>query len=805
MFSMTKKIYEPSQIEKKWQEYWQKEDLGNIEIGENSKGKWYTHVMFPYPSGDKLHVGHWYNFAPADTYARFKRMQGYNVFAPMGFDSFGLPAENYAINTRKKVSAFLQTFQTLGVDEADLKGLDTKVIAASHPRRTTAQNVQKMREQLKRMGCLYDWNHEVVTSSPDYYTWTQFLFLTLFKKGLAYKKASIVNWDPIDQTVLANEQVIDGKAERSGAIVEKKKLSQWFFRITNYAEELLSGLSTIDWPKRTKTMQRNWIGKSEGVNFQMRVKDLGFPVEVYDSIPQTYLAQTFTVIAPDHPMVEELIKDLANALEIRQQVDTLIEARKNNTLPTISLEEHCIILTRLLAPLLGSEDDSSPEAGAQEIQKLATLLASTTAPSFVDVIKSLESIVQAANYQDASKRTLRRVATQILEIKFEKEVVGIFTGRYVDNPFGTGDFPIWIASYALADYGTGIVNCSAHDERDFAFAKKYDINLKTVLQPPSDELKEDVEALVSFYREPDAILTMPTELAGSRWDACRMDVIDYIENAKVGYRTTNYRLRDWCVSRQRFWGAPIPIVYDPDGKPHAIPEEHLPWVQPDDVDFFPDGEAPLARSKELLDRVTRIFGKGWTPDTDTMDTFVCSSFYSLRFISADKESQFLDNKSAKNWLPVDVYVGGAEHATKHLLYARFITMALNDADLCPVREPYKRVVHQGLITKGGAKMSKSKGNAVSPDSFVETYGSDVFRMFLMFIGPFSQGGDWPETTTHAEAENSDVPLRGIIRFAKKVYSFFAEPENTCGVENNSGFNELLNQTIEKITHDVEAF
>ena len=688
------KDYDPSTIEAKWQRRWEEAKAFETDL-KKAKDPYYVLVMFPYPSGDKLHVGHWYNFAPADSYARFMRMHGNDVLEPMGFDAFGLPAENYAIKS--------------GI----------------HPDTSTRSNVQTMVKQLRRMGCMYDWSKMVNTSSPEYYRWTQWLFLQMYKHKLAYKKEASVNFCPQCQTVLANEQAQDGKCERCGTPITQKSLAQWFWKITQYAQRLLDGLEDLDWPDKTKLMQKNWIGRSEGINFRERVKDLDIEFEVYDSIPQTFLAQTFTVIAPEHPLVPKLVAGTSYEKPVMEFVERI--RRK----------------------------------------KLAD------------------------------------------KFKIEEEAEGIFTGRYVDNPFGTGDLPIWVCSYVLADYGTGIVNCSAHDERDFAFAKKYNIPLKVVLLPKDHALAEKVKNLEVFYREPDGIIQTPGAAFGMTWEQSRKRVIDYIEMKGFGTTRVHYRLRDWLISRQRYWGAPIPIVYDPEGNPHPVPEKHLPWLLPEDVEFKPTGKSPLTNSKEFIKRTENLFGKGWTPEFDTMDTFVCSSFYYLMYLSSEgfgmqaphfsetgegkgERNHLIDPHVERTWMPVSMYIGGPEHACMHLIYARFVMMALKDAGIVSHEEPFQRLVHQGLITNKGAKMSKSKGNVVSPDALVERHGSDAFRMYLMFMGPFTDGGDW-----------SDTGIKGIDRFVQRIFRILPEKMNKkC--EQSSALRSGLHRTIKKVTEDIAA-
>lgn len=690
--------YDPTATEAKWQKKWDEEKVYSVDL-KKAKKPYYSHVMFPYPSGDKLHVGHWYNFGPADSFARFRRMQGYDVFTPMGFDAFGLPAENYAIKT--------------GI----------------HPDLSTKKNVETMIRQLKRIGCMYDWEKMVNTSDPEYYKWTQWLFLQMFKNDLAYKKQGNVNFCPSCQTVLANEQVWEGKCERCETEVIQKPLEQWFWNTKKYAQPLLDGLKDLDWPEKTKLMQRNWIDRSEGANLHMKVKDMDIKFDVYDSIPQTFKAQTFVVIAPEHPLVKTLVKGT------NREKDVL---------------------------------------------------------AFVERIRKLK-------------------ATE--KYTFDENVEGISTGRVVDNPFGMGDLPIWVASFVVMDYGTGIVSCSAHDERDFVFAKKYDIPLRPVMFPSDPVEAKKVKDLEYCYtKDPEGVLQYPEEFKGRKWGEAREDIIEFIVKKGYGDRQINYRLRDWLVSRQRYWGAPIPIVYDPQGNPHPVPEKHLPWLLPTDVEFKPKGESPLRLSKEFIARTEKIFGKGWRPEFDTMDTFVCSSFYYLRYLATDKNAKLSANRLTltasqskgiqgeslidpaieKKWMPVSMYIGGPEHACMHLIYARFVMMALKDFGFVSHSEPFKKLVHQGLITNKGAKMSKSKGNVVSPDSFVDQYGADVFRMYLMFMGPFTDGGDW-----------SDTGIKGIVRFVQRLWTVMST-KNKKSVQDKPHIVAALQKTIKKVTDDIQA-
>ena len=677
-YAMPMSTYDPTAVESKWQKKWEEEKVYEIDL-KKAKDKYYSMVMFPYPSGDRLHVGHWYNFGPADSFSRFMRMQGKTVFTPIGFDAFGLPAENYAIKT--------------GI----------------HPSESIAANTETMTKQLKRIGCMYDWSKTVNTSKPEYYRWTQWLFLQMFKNDLAYRKEQEVNFCPKCQTVLANEQCQDGTCERCDTEVVQKPMTQWFWKITDYAQRLLDNHEKLDWPEKTIAMQHNWIGRSEGVDIKSKVKDLGFEFEVYDSVPQTFMAQTFTVIAPEHPMVKELVKGTDKEKEVME---------------------------------------------------------------FVERIKKLK-------------------ATE--KFNFDEHLEGVFTGRYVEDPFGTGDLPIWVASFVVMDYGTGIVHCSAHDERDFAFAKQYDIPLRPVMFPDDPKEAEKIKNLEYCYcKDPNGVMQKPDEFVGRKWGEVRGDIIDFMSNKmKIASPAIHYRLRDWSISRQRYWGAPIPIVYDPEGNPHPIPEEHLPWELPTDVEFKPTGTSPLAESKEFIERTEKIFGEGWRPEFDTMDTFVCSSFYQFRYLAEGSEKELVPKDIEKKWIPADMYIGGPEHACMHLIYARFVTMALKDFGLISNEEPFQRLIHQGLITNQGAKMSKSKGNVVSPDEFVDKYGSDVFRMYLMFMGPFTDGGDW-----------SDTGIKGIDRFVQRIWRLYSEKLNKK-VDQFQEVTSKLHATIKRAGEDIE--
>lgn len=662
--------YDASAVERKWQKKWEEAKSYEVDL-KKAKNPYYSMVMFPYPSGDKLHVGHWYNFGPADSYSRFMRMQGKTVLAPIGFDAFGLPAENYAIKT--------------GI----------------HPDESITTNTETMTNQLKRIGCMYDWSKTLNTSKPEYYRWTQWLFLQMFKNNLAYRKEQDVNFCPKCQTVLANEQCQEGACERCDSEVVQQSMTQWFWKIKKYAQQLLDGLENLDWPDKTKLMQTNWIGRSEGCEVQFKIDGRDDSLAVFTTRVDTLYSGTFMVLAPEHPLVDGLT-DKDHEAEIRTY-------------------------------------------------KMAA----------------------------AKKTDLQRT-------DLAKEKTGAFTGSYVTNPLSGEKMPIWIADFVLGHYGFGAVFADAHDDRDFEFAKKYDIPLKTNLKPADGSDNTKIHNLNVCYTE-DGILYDSGEFDGMTSSEARKAITKWLEKNKQGKKIVNYRLRDWSISRQRYWGAPIPIVYDPEGNPHPIPEEHLPWLLPKDVEFKPTGTAPLAQSKELKDRTEKIFGKGWTPEIDTMDTFVCSSFYQFRYLAEGNQKELIQKDIEKNWMPVDMYIGGAEHACMHLIYARFVTMALKDFGFIQCEEPFKKLVHQGIITNQGAKMSKSKGNVVSPDEFIERHGADAFRMYLMFMGPFTEGGDW-----------SDTGIKGVDRFVQRMWKILNTKVDQCSV----AVQAKVHATVKKCTEDI---
>ena len=674
MQQKTESKYNPREIEPKWQQRWADDRL--YEVGEDDpRPKWYELTMFPYTSGD-LHVGHWYAMAPSDVHARFKRMKGYNVLHPMGFDAFGLPAENAAIK----------------------HGI--------HPFKWTMDNVERMREQLQRMGSTYDWRREVVTCLPDYYRWTQWFFLKLYQGGLAYRGKAPVNWCPQCQTVLANEQVVgDGLCERCDSPVARQDLEQWFFRITRYADELLD-FSRMQWPERIATMQRNWIGRSEGVEIIFDLED-GGEFRVFTTRPDTTYGVTFVVLAPEHPLVEQLTTP-----ENREEVERYVERARRQS----------------------------------DIERTST----------------------------------------------EREKTGVFTGSYVVNRLNRERVPIWIADYVLLSYGTGAVMAvPAHDERDFEFAKKYDIPIKVVIAPPGWSGEELAEA----YIEPGTMVN------SARFDGMPSGqgseaIADFMEQEDYGKRQVSYRLRDWLISRQRYWGAPIPMVYCDRCGLVPVPEGDLPVLLPEDAEFRPTGESPLKFHESFVNTACPACGAAARRETDTMDTFVCSSWYFLRYCSADYGDSPADPDKMKYWLPVDQYTGGAEHATMHLLYARFFIKAIRDLGVVDFDEPFTRLFNQGIIVTEGQKMSKSKGRVITPDEYVSRLGADAVRVYLMFIGPWEQGGEW-----------DDRGISGISRWLNRVWSLVIDDYRPSAEDasRTKDLRHITHKTIKKVSEDLERF
>ncbi len=807
-------MYNHRELEKKWQAYWGKQQTYKTLDpdqwhGENKK--FYGLVEFPYPSGHGLHVGHIRSYTAMDIITRKKRMDGYHVLFPIGFDAFGLPAENYAIKTK------------------------------TPPAVTTRENIANFTRQLQSIGIGFDWDRAVETTDPAYYKWTQWIFLELFKKGMAYKASIPINWCINCKIGLANEEVVNGRCERCGGPVEKRMKSQWMLKITAYADRLLNDLESTDYLEKIKTQQREWIGKSEGVNYKQRVKGTDIVLESYDSVPQTFMAQTFAVISPEHPFLPRLIAGLP--------------------------EEQAVL-------------------------------------EFVEKFK-------------------RRKIEQGFEI--DKEIEGIFTGRFLDNPFGTGDLPIWAASFVVADYGTGFVNCSAHDERDFAFAKKYGIPLKVAMLPKDPEEAQKVKDLeYCYHHDPEGVLLYPEEFKGRTWADARDDIIHYIKEKGFGYPSTNYKLRDWVFSRQRYWGEPIPLVkcthcavtkggekltlsfYDQGGweaikqerktiETRALnpeePERYFDNVKAGDIihainketqevlafevetvfhfqnlselfdrkDLLPQicskdipqtlnefeksyeyssdyverinrhglvawkwklqsvyvplsleqlplelpkvehyeptdsGESPLASVTDWVKTTCPDCGHEAIRETDTMPNWAGSSWYFLRYIDPRNDQVFAGFEKLKYWMPVDWYNGGMEHTTLHLLYSRFWNKFLADYGYVPTSEPYqKRTSHGMILGEGGEKMSKSKGNVVNPDDIVEQYGADTLRLYEMFMGPFDQAIPW-----------DPKGLEGCSRFLTKLLKM-QEEKVRSGYQDDRSVLRLLHKTIRKITQDIDS-
>ena len=665
-------------VEKKWRDRWEKAGFHRFDRKDIDR-KFYVLEMFSYPSAAKLHLGHWYNYAPADSYARFKRMQGYAVFQPMGFDAFGLPAENYAIKT--------------GI----------------HPKDSTEKNIANMEKTLREMGASFDWSAEIKTCDPSYYKWTQWMFLQLYKHGLAYRKEALVNWCPSCETVLANEQVVNGLCERCKSPVSRRNMTQWFFKITDYAEELLSGLDTIDWPEKTKQMQRNWIGKSTGceIIFTADNEDKD-EIRVFTTRCDTVFGVNYVVLAPEHPLLRKLTTE-----ENRAAVEAYVEYA----------------------------------AKANDIDRLSTT----------------------------------------------REKTGVFTGSYAINPVNGKRIPVYTADYVLYSYGTGAVMAvSAHDERDFEFAKKYGLPVTQVIKAKKGET-------VLPYTE-NGVLVNSGKFDGLYGEEAREAIAAYLTEIGKGSKKINYRLRDWSVSRQRYWGAPIPVVYCPDCGAVPVPEKDLPVELPYDVEFRPTGKSPLASNEKFMNCKCPRCGKAARRDPDTLDTFVCSSWYYLRYPDAHNESAPFDGEIIDKMLPVDTYVGGAEHACMHLLYARFFTKALRDMGYLHFDEPFKRLVHQGVILgPDGSRMSKSKGNVISPDDYVARYGADTFRLYLMFAFSYTEGGPW-----------SDEGIRSISKFMDRVERIVDKVITmpATNAKNGKAEKELeyaRNYAIKQVTRDFEAF
>ncbi|MSP14203.1 MAG: leucine--tRNA ligase [Chloroflexi bacterium] len=674
--------YNPQEIEKKWQARWEADKLYNAEM-DPSRPKHYALTMYPYPSGD-LHIGHWYAMAPSDARARYMRMRGYNVMFPMGFDAFGLPAENAAI--KRKI----------------------------HPYSWTMANIERMRGQLRSMGAMFDWDREVVTCDPRYYKWNQWLFLRLYEAGLAYKTFAPVDWCPNCNTSLAREQVIgeDRRCERCGTLVIKKDLDQWLFRITNYADELLD-FSGLDWPERVKVMQTNWIGRSEGAEVRFTT-EAGYPIVVFTTRPDTLWGATFMVLAPEHPLVEKV----------------------------------------------------------------------TTPPQQA----------QVAAYQEQARRM-----SEIERQAKDKEKTGVFTGGFAINPVNGARIPIWIADYVLMSYGTGaIMAVPAHDQRDFEFARKYGLKIQVVIQGENTPANGE-EMELAFDAEGVMINSGPFNGTPSA-EGIRK-VTAWLEEQGIGKFAVNYRLRDWLISRQRYWGTPIPMIYCPTCGALPVPDQDLPVVLPQDAEFLPTGESPLKYHLGFRYTTCPQCGGPAERDTDTMDTFVDSSWYQYAYITPYDPERLFEPAAGDYWLPVDQYTGGVEHATMHLLYTRFFTKAMRDLGLVKYDEPMLKLFNQGIILgEDNEKMSKSRGNVVDPDDLVSRYGADVVRMFLMFLSSWNQGGPW-----------NSRGIEGITRFLGRVWELVLEPANPtapAGYHSDQAVRDLrrvTHQTIQRVTRDLEDF
>ena len=678
--------YSPQEIEKKWQAKWTEDDVYKTEM-DPDRPKYYALEMFPYPSGN-LHMGHVRNYSIGDVLARYKTMEGYNVLHPMGFDSFGMPAENAAIKH--------------GVKPSDW----------------TFSNIEHMKQQQSQMGLSYDWDRQAVTCTPEYYRWTQWLFELFYKRGLAYKKKASVNWCDTCGTVLANEQVVDGKCWRCDSDVQKKDLSQWFLKITDYADILLKDLDKLEgWPERVKTMQDNWIGRSEGLEFQLDVPELAEKLPVYTTRPDTAYGITFVALAAENPIVAKICA-------------------------------------------------GNPKAGA------------------------IEAFCARVRNQSELERT-----------SSESEKEGIFTGIYAINPFNGNKVQLWVTNYVLADYGTGaVMGVPSGDQRDWMFAKKYDLPIILTIQPKGQELH--LEEMTEAYTDKDGVLVNSGKFSGMEMHKAMSGIIDEAEAQGFGQRKVNYRLRDWLISRQRYWGAPIPVIHCPHCGEVLVPEKDLPVLLPEDVSFDQGSLSPLASSESFVHCKCPQCGADATRETDTMDTFICSSWYYLRYTDPKNDQAPFDKDKVNYWAPVDQYIGGIEHAILHLLYSRFFTKVLHDAGLVDFDEPFKNLLTQGMVLKDGSKMSKSKGNVVSPEEIIEKYGADTARLFILFAAPVDRDLEW-----------SDQGVEGAYRFLGRVWRILGHFEDdikagqdeydvTALTKEEQELRRVLHLTIRKVTEDV---
>ena len=657
--------YNYKEIETKWRKHWAENP---VNVNDGSKPKYYCLDMFPYPSGNGLHVGHWRGYVISDVWSRYKILKGYYIIHPMGWDAFGLPAENYAIK--------------MGV----------------HPSITTADNIANFKNQLHEISAIYDWDMEVNTTDPKFYKWTQWIFVQMFKAGLAYEKEMPINWCPSCKTGLANEEVVNGTCERCGSEVTKKNLKQWMLKITQYADRLVEDLDTLDWPEKVKKMQSDWIGKSHGAEIDFQVEDTDHSVKVYTTRPDTLYGATFMVMAPEHALAKEIATE--------------------------------------------------------------------------DQMAAVEEYI----YKASMKSNVDRLQ--------DKEKTGVFTGRYAINPLTNTQVPIWISDYVLADYGTGAIMCvPAHDDRDFEFAKKFNLPIIQVIAKDGVALEELTEA----YTEP-GIMVNSGEFNGMNSQDAKKEVPGILEARGIGKKTTNYKLRDWVFSRQRYWGEPIPIIHCPDCGAVPVPEDQLPLLLPEVEKYQPTGtgESPLADIHEWLNTTCPCCGKPAKRETNTMPQWAGSSWYFLRYVDVNNDNELVSKEKAETLLPIDMYVGGVEHAVLHLLYARFYTKFLYDIGVVNFNEPFVKLFNQGMICKNGAKMSKSKGNVVSPDDLVRDYGCDALRLYELFVGP-------PEL----DAEWDDRGIDGVYRFINRFYNLVQD-----SVEKNVAATKEMIKLRHKLTYDI---
>jgi leucyl-tRNA synthetase len=673
------KNYNPSEIEPKWHEKWETDGLYHSEI-DHHRPKHYALTMLPYTSGD-LHIGHWYAMTPSDARARYKRMQGFNVMFPIGFDAFGLPADRAALK----------------------KGI--------HPKLWTYTNIDFMRKQLKSMGAMWDWHREMISSDPEYYRWTQWFFVQLYKHGLAYRKYSPVDWCPKDQTTLAREQVWgeDRHCELCGTPVIKKELEQWFFKTTQYADELLD-YSTINWPDRVKTLQTNWIGRSEGASVIFHTEQSD-PIEIFTTRPDTLWGATFMVLSPEHPLVHKI-----TTYDKSQEVEAYVH--------------------------------------------------------------------QAARQSDIDRESL------------DKEKTGVFTGGYAINPVNAEQIPIWIADYVLMTYGTGaIMAVPAHDQRDFEFARKYGLEVRVVIQPTDMEPLDGATMEVSIPA--NGTMVNSGELTNTPCDQAFNRAIAFIEARGIGKTAVNYKLRDWLISRQRYWGAPIPMVHCDDHGWNPVPDDQLPVLMPDDVEWRPTGVNPLTIHPTWKHTTCPVCHKPALRETDTMDTFMCSSWYHLRYLSPHYDQGPFDPKDYDYWMPVDTYTGGIEHANMHLIYTRFFHKACRDMGITKGPEPMIQLRNQGMVLgEDHEKMSKRRGNVIAPDPLVARYGADTVRAYLMFYARWDMGAPW-----------SSTGIEGVSRWLQRAWTLFTDPieKGNPSPEILRALRRKLHQTLRQITHDFEAF